>query len=325
VTKPIFIQWCPKDALDGMQALTPLEELAYRRILDLLYVHGGKLADDDKRMAWLTKTERAWKGIKASLVDAQKIEVENGFITNKKVTAVLADTNSYIEKQRHRAQTGWDKRRKSNENRGQSNAAANATAHAGHMPHDTPRHTPDDMPRGMPQGMPDTCKPLTTNHNRDSQQPSELVTARATAEAAVRVGTEVLKRLGRDPNSVPNFGPVLSWLSNGYGEAEIIAVAERMAPRIGADIRNPLAYLAKAMPDEIEQQRTRENAVRPGADERLQWLTRYRNFIGSNLWLGTWGPKPPKPDGTPGEPNHWVPQDIIDEVALDVPGFLKRA
>lgn len=166
--------------------------------------------------------------------------------------------------------------------------------------------------------------------DRDSPAAPELSTARATGEAAVRVGVEVLKRFGRDQNSVPNFGPVLAWLSNGYGEAEIIAVAERMAPRIGADIRNPLQYLAKAMPEEIEQHRTRTSAAaQTGSDERVQWKFRYGSYVKAGgrpkgIWLGTWGPRPPVPPDDPGEPNHWVPQDVIDEVALELPAFLKR-
>jgi len=52
----IRIDWYPGSALDGMKFLTVLEELAYRRIIDLLYTNGGSLPDDDETMAEQTRT-----------------------------------------------------------------------------------------------------------------------------------------------------------------------------------------------------------------------------------------------------------------------------
>ena len=81
--KPISIDWCPKDALDGMQQLGPWEELAYRRILDLIYVTDDQLYDD-KRLGWMTKTGNRWPRIKKTLVGKGKIYLEGGLIRNKK-------------------------------------------------------------------------------------------------------------------------------------------------------------------------------------------------------------------------------------------------
>ena len=88
--KAIWIKWYPKEALDGMVQLEPLEELAYRRLLDLIYVTGNRVVDDDRRLGRMTKTGRRWKQIKSSLLAFEKIYVKDGLIRNKKCDAILA-------------------------------------------------------------------------------------------------------------------------------------------------------------------------------------------------------------------------------------------
>jgi uncharacterized protein YdaU (DUF1376 family) len=88
--KAIWIKWYPKEALDGMVQLEPLEELAYRRLLDLIYVTGNRVVDDDRRLGRMTKTGRRWKQIKTALLAFEKIYVKDGLIRNKKCDAILA-------------------------------------------------------------------------------------------------------------------------------------------------------------------------------------------------------------------------------------------
>lgn len=87
--KVLFVEWCAKEALEGTQLLEPMEELAYRRVLDFIYSTNDQLPDDDKRLARLTKTGRQWKAIKQTLIAFGKIEVKNGFLTNKKCTSKI--------------------------------------------------------------------------------------------------------------------------------------------------------------------------------------------------------------------------------------------
>ncbi len=79
---PVWIRWFPKDALDGMAQLAPMEELAYRRILDLIITTGDALRDDDRALAWMTKTGRQWRAIKARLIEVGKIAVDGDFVRN---------------------------------------------------------------------------------------------------------------------------------------------------------------------------------------------------------------------------------------------------
>jgi hypothetical protein len=94
--KPIWVRWRAKDALDGMAMLSPLEEVAYRRILDMIFVSDDRLEDNDRSMAWATKAGRQWKAIKKRLLDLGKISVEDGFIRNTQATEACTESRSFI-------------------------------------------------------------------------------------------------------------------------------------------------------------------------------------------------------------------------------------
>jgi uncharacterized protein YdaU (DUF1376 family) len=96
----LFVEYCAKDFLDGTQTLDAWEELAYRRIVDMIYATNDKLADDDRKLGWMTKTGSRWKRIKAALIAAGKIEVIDGRITNARCQAELQKTAQKIEQKR---------------------------------------------------------------------------------------------------------------------------------------------------------------------------------------------------------------------------------
>ena len=81
-TVPLFVNWCPRDVLDDMALLLPMEELAYRRVIDLIYLTGDTLPDDDRRMGNLTRVGAKWRKIKEVLLRLGKIEIVEGRITN---------------------------------------------------------------------------------------------------------------------------------------------------------------------------------------------------------------------------------------------------
>jgi uncharacterized protein YdaU (DUF1376 family) len=95
----LFVQYCAKDFIDGTNNLGPWEELAYRRIVDLIYTSNDKLADDDKKLAWQTKAGSRWKSIKQILINAGKIEIIDGRVTNTRCRAELQKSAEKIAKQ----------------------------------------------------------------------------------------------------------------------------------------------------------------------------------------------------------------------------------
>ena len=114
MSKPFYIDWNAKDALDGMNQLSDLEELAYRRIIDMIYVTDDYLLDDDDVLAWLTKTGKKWKSIKKRLLLLGKIEVVDNRITNKKCREKLAESKSRIEQNRNAGKASAEKRKQLN-------------------------------------------------------------------------------------------------------------------------------------------------------------------------------------------------------------------
>lgn len=87
----LFIEYCAKDFLDGTQLLGPWEELAYRRICDMIYTTNDRLPDDDRMLAWATKTGRRWPAVKKALTTGErpKLQVVDGRITNARCQSAL--------------------------------------------------------------------------------------------------------------------------------------------------------------------------------------------------------------------------------------------
>lgn len=71
------LKWYKRDceaALTGMLQLSLEERGAYNTILDLLYIHGGELPDDDTELARMIRADiRVWKRIKQRLQDLGKL------------------------------------------------------------------------------------------------------------------------------------------------------------------------------------------------------------------------------------------------------------
>lgn len=83
--KVVHVDWEPRAAFLDMEQLKPLEELAYRRILDLIYIHGNRLIDDDAELARMTKTGTKWPAIKKRLIEVhEKLYVsDDGYLRNE--------------------------------------------------------------------------------------------------------------------------------------------------------------------------------------------------------------------------------------------------
>lgn len=108
----IRVDWFPTDALNGMKFLTVLEELAYRRIIDLLYICGGELPDDDAALAEQTRTFADWPAVRAGLLKKGKIAFADGALTNARCTEILTIVAEKSEKARVSGKASGRSRRK---------------------------------------------------------------------------------------------------------------------------------------------------------------------------------------------------------------------
>jgi len=79
------------DALAGFMALTLEERGAYQTVLDLIYDHGGPIADDERILAaYLRCSPRKWRAIRDQLIGKGKISINpDGRITNSRAEREL--------------------------------------------------------------------------------------------------------------------------------------------------------------------------------------------------------------------------------------------
>ena len=116
MTKMNFVYYCADDMLNGTMTLSVEEELAYRRIVDLIYSTSNQL-EDNGRMSWMTKLEDKWQSVRDKLVSKNKIQIENGFIKVERCTEEIDKAKDNYSKKQKAARARWD-----------ANAYANADA-----------------------------------------------------------------------------------------------------------------------------------------------------------------------------------------------------
>src|ERR1700735_1552125 len=248
----ISIPWVSKDALDGMLVLDPMEELAYRRILDLIYVTEDNLPDDDKKLAWMTKTGRQWKRIKASLIAIGKITVSDHKICNTKCTDTIQKTRKRIEQRKNAGKVSAE-RRKILEYKETNSTSV-----------DPPLQREDSEPVNETANAPPTShKPLAISQKEerilDSAAPEEsappdpcVLVIRVFDDARAEVFGKEDRRpfpTGDDKVFAERFltaGATVEWLQTLF--------LERMAKRkkSGESAPDGLKYFAKAVPEALQ-------------------------------------------------------------------------
>lgn len=100
----------PRDFFEGTVGMPFAMKGAYRLLLDLIYMHGGRLADNSRFISGhLGCSVRAWNGYRAALIKAGKISVDLGIISNFRADKETIMSRSFQDKQR-------ENRRGSNKN-----------------------------------------------------------------------------------------------------------------------------------------------------------------------------------------------------------------
>jgi uncharacterized protein YdaU (DUF1376 family) len=94
----------PRDFLEGTIGMPFEIKCAYRVLLDLIYMQGGRLTDDPRYIAGhLGCSLRKWNSIRSSLLDAGKIEASGGFLSNYRADKELETLAKLQEKQAENA------------------------------------------------------------------------------------------------------------------------------------------------------------------------------------------------------------------------------
>ena len=83
--KMIFVSYFPDDMLNGYMTLSANAELAFRRIVDLIYTNDDKLFDDAVIWELITRGfNQDIDRVKSELIKKGKIYIENEQIKNKR-------------------------------------------------------------------------------------------------------------------------------------------------------------------------------------------------------------------------------------------------
>lgn len=111
MNKILFVEYCAKDFIADTFTMSNDEELAYRRICDLIYTTNDNLLDNDS-LKYSTKMGKKWKAIRESLITQHgAIFIKDGFIHVKKCSEKLLKSNTSIEQKRHAGKVSSEKRK----------------------------------------------------------------------------------------------------------------------------------------------------------------------------------------------------------------------
>ena len=94
----------PRDFIDGT-AGWPFElKAAYRLVLDIIYLQGGRLPDDPRYISGLLGCSvKKWKSLRADLIERGKLCVYGEFLGNDRADKELETLGKYQDKQRENA------------------------------------------------------------------------------------------------------------------------------------------------------------------------------------------------------------------------------
>lgn len=108
----------PRDFIEGTIGMDFELKAAYRLVLDLIYMQGGKLPDDARYISGLLGcTMKKWNGLRAALIEAGKLYVSGEFLGNYRADKELETLGKFQDNQREKAS-------KPRKNKGLGKAAA---------------------------------------------------------------------------------------------------------------------------------------------------------------------------------------------------------
>ncbi len=114
--RPIHFKYQPEQLLRETEQMRPLEELSFRRVLDLIVYCRNRLLDDDKELGRMTKTGDAWPDIKARLIGDHGVLYvsDDGYIRNVRYDEIWARIERVRRQRRKARKASAAKRAKKN-------------------------------------------------------------------------------------------------------------------------------------------------------------------------------------------------------------------
>lgn len=129
----------PRDFIEGTQGMPFELKGAYSLLLDLIYIQSGHLPDDPRYIAGLLGVSvRKWKGIREALIDAGKLAVTGGCLTNYRALIELESLSKFQDKQSQN-------RSRPNKNNNLKSRRSNHTEPDTNNPPNPPNGGPDNL------------------------------------------------------------------------------------------------------------------------------------------------------------------------------------
>lgn len=124
------------DALTGFMALSLEERGAYQTVLDLIYDHGGPIADNERLLAgYMNCSLRKWRTIRDELIAKRKIRIDReGRITNARAEKELENSAKTSRKLSESGAKGGRTRAENREKGNDINETDQASLEAGLSP-----------------------------------------------------------------------------------------------------------------------------------------------------------------------------------------------
>lgn len=91
----------PRDFFDGTVGMDFEVKAAYRLLLDMIYMHGGRLADDPRWISGqLGCSVKKWNGLRAAVLSTGKVIALDGYLGNLRADKELHSLKSFQDVQR---------------------------------------------------------------------------------------------------------------------------------------------------------------------------------------------------------------------------------
>lgn len=119
--KVFSVDYAPRKMVEACFFLSNDEELAYRRLCDMIYISGGPIEDDDKKVSNMVKLSTAkWRKAKSVLIEKNHIQIKDGKIFNEKCEEILQKIRRRIEQKKLAGKASSEKRKSLKRNKAAS-------------------------------------------------------------------------------------------------------------------------------------------------------------------------------------------------------------
>ena len=276
----------PVDWNDGTDDLTLEQEAAYLRICHAIYITERPIKDNGFVVAGLLRcNDRKAKRLVAELVEAGKLVIVDGHISNRRAVEEISNRNRTRMERKSAGSRGGFESGKSRSNLLKSNNTNEAFASTPNEPEEKRREENIASPNGSAA-------------SASALRPNEKILERLLQAANIQ-GFRAERSTG-----LVSIAPILDLIAKGYDlDTDILPAIAELASRGKA-----FKTWAYVVPSVIERHTARAAIPAKPPPPEIDWSARLKLWEADRTWIAGWGP-------TPGSPGCKVPTELLQEQA----------